>query len=214
MMLSGVLYLKIPRIEHEFYLVVVGFAVGQALALIVAMSQEGLLTLCTHKMLQANPKAKHTWLYQPSLSASTVLKAARTLSGQCRTRKSCCCVHTESGGDQQEHLFLWLSVYEDIIWSVQTDIILRRGIEDMICTVTPVWRPTDGSERRRQAAFNSCLIASPYQSVFHNKRDHLARKTGGPERGARTRCTRGATTGGRKTGKLTLNFKKSKKKES
>lgn len=38
----------------EVYLVIVCFTVGQALAFIVAVSQEGFLTLSTHKMLQRN----------------------------------------------------------------------------------------------------------------------------------------------------------------
>lgn len=38
----------------ERYLVVVGFTVGQALAFVVTVSQEGFLTLSTHKMLQTN----------------------------------------------------------------------------------------------------------------------------------------------------------------
>lgn len=67
------------------YLVVMRFAVGQALALVVAVSQEGFLTLSTHKMLQANPKpSTHTWLEEPSKSVDqhtqTVLRSARTLS--------------------------------------------------------------------------------------------------------------------------------------
>ena len=40
----------------ECYLVVVCFTVGQALALVVTVSQEGFLTLSTHKMLQTNPQ--------------------------------------------------------------------------------------------------------------------------------------------------------------
>lgn len=36
---------------------------------------------------------------------------------------------------------------------------------------------------------------SPCQNVSHNRRDQLARKTGGPERGAHTQCIRGATWG-------------------
>lgn len=39
----------------------------------------------------------------------------------------------------------------------------------------------------------NCENPSPCQNAFHNRRDPLARKTGGPERGARTQCTRGAT---------------------
>lgn len=38
----------------EGYLVIVSFAVGQALPLVVTVSQERFLTLCTHKMLQTN----------------------------------------------------------------------------------------------------------------------------------------------------------------
>lgn len=38
----------------ECYLVVVCFAVGQALAFVVTVSKEGFLTLSTHKMLQTN----------------------------------------------------------------------------------------------------------------------------------------------------------------
>ena len=41
-----------------YYLVVVGFTVGEALALVVPMSQEGFLTLSTHKMLQTKPTAE------------------------------------------------------------------------------------------------------------------------------------------------------------
>lgn len=41
------------------YLVVVCFAVGQALAFVVTVSQERFLTLSTHKMLQANPSQAH-----------------------------------------------------------------------------------------------------------------------------------------------------------
>lgn len=59
----------------------------------------------------------------------------------------------------------------------------------------------DGS-RGTTSSINSSLISSPYQSVFHNKRDHLARKTGVPERDAHTQCTHGATS---KAEKQTLN---------
>ena len=55
----------------ECYLVVVCFTVGQALALVVTVSQEGFLTLSTHKMLQTNP--------QPSALVSTSLRSV-TLS--------------------------------------------------------------------------------------------------------------------------------------
>lgn len=51
------------------YLVIVCFTVGQALAFVVTVSQEGFLTLCTHKMLQTNPQPGTLWLTQ--LSAST-----------------------------------------------------------------------------------------------------------------------------------------------
>lgn len=39
------------------------------------------------------------------------------------------------------------------------------------------------------------LHPSPCQNVSHNRRDQLARKTGGPERGARTQSTHGAKRG-------------------
>lgn len=46
----------------EVYLVIVCFTVGQALAFIVAVSQEGFLTLSTHKMLQRNQWPSNTRL--------------------------------------------------------------------------------------------------------------------------------------------------------
>lgn len=50
------------------YLVIVGFTVGQAFPFVVTVSQEGFLTLSTHKMLQTKPKAQHTWLAQLSVT--------------------------------------------------------------------------------------------------------------------------------------------------
>ena len=44
-------------------------------------------------------------------------------------------------------------------------------------------------------------MPSPCRSVSHNRRDHLAHKTGGPEMGAHIQCTHDATCGGGKTGK-------------
>lgn len=56
------------NIPVECYLVIVCFTVGQALALVVTVSQERFLTLSTHKMLQTKPTAKHMWLAQLSVS--------------------------------------------------------------------------------------------------------------------------------------------------
>lgn len=50
------------------YLVIVRFAVGQALALVVTVSQERFLTLCTHKMLQTKPRPSKTWLVRATVS--------------------------------------------------------------------------------------------------------------------------------------------------
>lgn len=44
------------NVNNESYLVIVSLTVGQALALVVTVSQEGFLTLGTHKMLRTNPK--------------------------------------------------------------------------------------------------------------------------------------------------------------
>lgn len=50
------------------YLVIVCFAVGQALALVVTVSQERFLTLSTHKMLQTKPRPSNTWLARAIVS--------------------------------------------------------------------------------------------------------------------------------------------------
>lgn len=55
----------------EGYLVIVRFAVGQTLALVVTVSQERFLTLSTHKMLQTNPQPSNTWLARATVSQHT-----------------------------------------------------------------------------------------------------------------------------------------------
>lgn len=50
------------------YLVIVCFTVGQALAFVVMVSQEGFLTLSTHKMLQTNPRPSNMWLVRAAIS--------------------------------------------------------------------------------------------------------------------------------------------------
>lgn len=64
------------------YLVVVRFAVGQALAFVVTVSQERFLTLSTHKMLQANPSQAHmvsTAISQYSSPHSDCVKGSSTV---------------------------------------------------------------------------------------------------------------------------------------
>lgn len=50
------LLLCVQHNHSHGYLVVVRLTVGQALAFVVTVSQERLLTLSTHKMLQTNQK--------------------------------------------------------------------------------------------------------------------------------------------------------------
>lgn len=58
-----------------------------------------------------------------------------------------------------------------------------------------------GRDAGQQSASGQTLIPSPYQSVSHNRHDHLAHKMGGPEMGAHTQCKHDATCGGGKMGK-------------
>lgn len=68
------------------YLVIVCFAVGQALALVVTVSQERFLTLSTHKMLQTKPRPSKTWLARATVSQHIYQVLARTLSVQTTSR--------------------------------------------------------------------------------------------------------------------------------